>query len=107
MSEGNGVKRQVLFIQGAGEGVHDAWDGKLVESLRSELGPTYEIRYPRMPNEGDPSYATWKAALERELAVLDDGVIIVGHSMGGTILINALAEHPPERRVGAILLIAA
>lgn len=30
--------RQVLFIQGGGAGTHDEWDGKLVESLRRELG---------------------------------------------------------------------
>ncbi|HEX6533515.1 MAG TPA: alpha/beta fold hydrolase [Gemmatimonadaceae bacterium] len=101
------MKRQVLFVQGGGERVHDEWDGKLVASLRAELGPNYEIRYPRMPNEDDPSYATWTAILENELAVLDDGAILVGHSLGGTILINALAEHPPERQLGAIFLIAA
>ena len=43
----------VLFVQGAGEGVHDDWDRKLVESLRRELGPHYDVRYPRMPNEAD------------------------------------------------------
>jgi len=101
------MKRQVLFVQGGGEGVHDDWDGKLVESLRSELGPNYEIRYPRMPDENDPSYVTWKATLEKELAALNDGAILVGHSIGGTILINALAEHPSERELGAIFLIAA
>ena len=86
------VKRQLLFIQGGGAGVHDEWDDKLVESLRRELGPDYEIRYPRMPNEDDPRYAAWKTAIERELAALDDGAILVGHSIGATILVNALAE---------------
>jgi predicted alpha/beta hydrolase family esterase len=101
------VKRQVLFVQGGGKGVHDDWDAKLVESLRSGLGPSYEIRYPRMPNEDDPSYAKWKPTLERELAALNDGAILVGHSIGGTMLVNALAEHLPERAFGAIFLIAA
>ena len=31
--------RQVLFVQGGGEGVHDAWDNRLVDSLGGELGP--------------------------------------------------------------------
>jgi len=101
------MKRQVLFIQGGGERVHDEWDDKLVASLRTELGPGYNIRYPRMPNERDPSYAAWAAALENEIARLDEGAIVVGHSLGGTILIHALAEHPPERELGAIVLIAA
>jgi pimeloyl-ACP methyl ester carboxylesterase len=101
------LKRQLLFIQGGGAGTHDEWDNKLVESLGRELGPDYEIRYPRMPNEDEPSYAVWKAAIEKELATLDDEAILVGHSVGATILINALAERPSKRRFAAICLIAA
>ena len=100
-------ERQLLFVQGAGERVHDDWDSKLVASLRAELGPDYDVRYPRMPDEADPSYARWTAALEQELALLADGAIVVGHSVGGTFLIRSLAEHAPERPLGAIILIAA
>jgi pimeloyl-ACP methyl ester carboxylesterase len=102
-----GPNRQVLFVQGGGAGAHDEWDDKLVDSLRRQLGPAYEIRYPRMPNEGEPSYALWKAALEEEFAALDDCAILVGHSIGGSILVNVLAELPIERRFGALVLIAA
>ncbi|KAB1914106.1 alpha/beta fold hydrolase [Micromonospora sp. AMSO31t] len=99
--------RQVLFVQGGGAGTHDEWDDKLVDSLRRELGDGYEVRYPRMPDEDDPSHARWSAAIRRELAALDDGAVVAGHSVGATILVNALAERPPERELGAILLIAA
>jgi predicted alpha/beta hydrolase family esterase len=101
------VKRQLLFVQGGGAGTHDEWDDKLVESLKRELGTEYEIRYPRMPNEGDPHYATWKVALDKEIAALDHRAILIGHSLGGTILVNALAEQSIERRFGALFLIAA
>jgi len=101
------MKRQLLFVQGGGAQVHDEWDDKLVESLRHELGPSYEVRYPRMPNEDDPNYAAWSATLQKEIANLNDGAIVVGHSIGGTVLINVLAEHPPERELGAIFLLAA
>ena len=100
------MTKQVLFVQGGGDGTHDDWDDKLVESLSKELGPGYEIRYPVMPNEANPSYAAWKAVLEREIAMLGPGAIFVGHSVGGTILINVLAELAPKR-AGAIFLIAA
>jgi hypothetical protein len=84
---------QILFIQsGGGENVHDEWDDKLVASLKRELGPDVEVRYPRMPNEDDPKYAAWKPAILGEIAKLDDGAILVGHSIGGTMLIHALAE---------------
>jgi predicted alpha/beta hydrolase family esterase len=99
--------RQILFIQGGGEGVHDEWDDKLVASLRRGLGAGYEVRYPRMPDEGDPSYARWSAAVWREVADLDEGAVVAGHSVGATILIRALTEQPPERKLGAIVLIAA
>jgi predicted alpha/beta hydrolase family esterase len=101
------MTRQVLFVQGAGEDVHDRWDDKLVESLESELGASYAVRYPRMPNEGDPHYTSWKTALFGEIDALQDGAILVGHSVGGAILIHALAERRPRPRLGAIFLVAA
>jgi len=101
------MMRQVLFVQGAGKDVHDHWDNRLVDSLRSELGPNYDIHYPVMPNETDPNYAAWKQALEREFAALEPGAVVVGHSVGGTILINVLADQAPPSSLGAISLIAA
>ncbi|MET8117732.1 alpha/beta fold hydrolase [Micromonospora sp. NPDC005189] len=98
---------QILFVQGGGAGAHDEWDNELVDSLRRELGDGYEVRYPRMPDEDDPSYAQWSGAIQREIAALDDGAVVVGHSVGGTILINALAERPPKRELRAIVLVAA
>ena len=53
------------------------------------------------------TYAAWKAALEQQIAGFDDGAILIGHSLGGTILINALAEYPPDRKLSGVLLIAA
>ncbi len=100
--------RQILFIQGGGgQAVHDEWDDKLVESLRRALGDRYEVRYPRMSDEDDPSYAKWAPAIRRELGGLADGGVIVGHSIGGTVLIQALAEQPPKVKLGAIVLVAA
>ncbi|HTJ59401.1 MAG TPA: alpha/beta fold hydrolase [Devosiaceae bacterium] len=101
------MRRQILFVQGGGEGTHEEWDNKLVDSLGRELGPDYEIHYPRMPNEAEPEYAPWKAALGEELAKLNEGAILVGHSIGGAILISALAADPPEIALGGVFLIAA
>jgi predicted alpha/beta hydrolase family esterase len=101
------MTRTVLFIQGGGEGTHDEWDNKLVDSLLRELRPGYDIRYPLMPNESDPCYARWRDAIQAELSGLSDGAILVGHSVGGTILINTIAAKPPERTLGGLFLIAA
>jgi predicted alpha/beta hydrolase family esterase len=101
------MSRQVLFVQGAGESVHDTWDDKLVASLERELGDAYAVVYPRMPDEADPHYAVWKAALLKELGRLDEGAILVGHSIGGAFLLHALAEQPPKRKFGALFMLAA
>jgi predicted alpha/beta hydrolase family esterase len=101
------MTNRVLFIQGGGEGAHDKWDNKIVASLKRELGPDYAIRYPRMPHEADPKYGAWKAALKRQFDRLDDGAVLIGHSIGGTILIRTLADEPPTRTVAGIFLIAA
>jgi predicted alpha/beta hydrolase family esterase len=99
--------RQILFVQGGGEGVHDQWDNHLVDSLRGELGAGYEIRYPVMPDEADPKYPAWRHVLQKELAALDPGAVVVGHSVGGTILIHVLAESTPQSKLSAICLISA
>uniref|UniRef100_B0SW00 Alpha/beta hydrolase n=1 Tax=Caulobacter sp. (strain K31) TaxID=366602 RepID=B0SW00_CAUSK len=100
------MTRQLLFVQGGGEDTHDAWDSKLVESLERELGSDYEIRYPRMPDEGDPQFARWKTALREELCKLEDGAVLVGHSIGATILVHTLAEEPPQRPPAGIFLVS-
>jgi hypothetical protein len=48
MKRTDAKSRQVLFVHGAGHGSHDEWDDKLVKSLQSELGTSYEIRFPRI-----------------------------------------------------------
>ena len=97
----------VLFIQGAGEGVHDDWDLRLVESLRRELGPGYDVRYPRMPDEADPQLRAWGAVLKSELATLRPGGVLVGHSAGGTVAIDVLAGASVLPSLAAIVTIAA
>ena len=98
---------QVLFVQGGGKGAHDEWDNKLVESLEHELGGDYAVRYPQMPHEAEPKYADWSAALQRQLARVDDGAVLIGHSIGGTILMRTLADNPPNQTFGGIFLVAA
>jgi predicted alpha/beta hydrolase family esterase len=100
------MTKQILFVQGGGEGAHDEWDDKLVASLGRALGPGYAIRYPRMPHEADPSYPAWKRALAKEIEALDAGAIAIGHSIGATILINVLAELETASKLSAVFLIA-
>lgn len=97
---------EVLLIQGAGEGAY-AEDAKLAESVRKELGPDYEVRYPAMPNEADPDDDAWRDRIAAELADMGENAILVGHSAGAATLCSFLATRDLERRVAGIFLIAA
>jgi len=52
----------VLFIQGGGKGAH-AEDTFLADSLKRALGPDYDVRYPRMPDESNPGVELWAGDL--------------------------------------------
>jgi hypothetical protein len=96
----------VLYVQGAGAGTYDDWDSALVASLTRHLGDGYVVHYPRMPDEADPQYAAWATAMGHDLDRLD-APVVVGHSVGGAILVNALAERPSDRGPRAVVLLAA
>lgn len=95
------MKKQILFIQGAGEGAYEA-DAKLAGSLRTALGNQYEVRYPEMP---DPAYEAWKARIAKECATMESEIIFVGHSFGASVLLKYLAEG--DAKADGIFLIAA
>lgn len=98
--------KQVLFIQGGGKGAHVA-DAPLGAALRRELGAGYEVHFPRMHGEDDPSLEPWKQQIAEELAKLEGAVTLVGHSLGGAMLLRHLAEQVPPTPVAALLLLAA
>lgn len=100
------MQKQVLFIQGAGEGAYEA-DEELAKSLQDRLGSEYNVRYPKMPEEDDQGYEVWKAQISRELAALDGEVILVGHSVGSSMLLKYLSEEKVEKPVAGLFLIAA
>ena len=99
------MNKQVMFIQGAGKGAHRE-DEKLVASLRRLLGREYDVHYPAMQNEDDPDYETWKVQIEKNLLELEGVVIVVGHSVGASILIKCLTE-VDTKKIAGIFLIAA
>lgn len=86
------MKTQVLFIHGGGEGAYEA-DGKLAASLQQALGNGYQVIYPQMPNEDAPEYAAWKATIQ---AVLTEKAVLVGHSLGGSLVLKYLTEEKPD-----------
>ena len=100
------MKQQILFIHGAGTGAHEA-DSKLAASLQQALGAEYQVNNPKMPKENAPQYDLWKEELERQLVAFDGKVILVGHSLGGSVLLKYLSEEVVENPIVGLFLIAA
>lgn len=99
------MTRQILFIHGGGEGSYEE-DGKLAASLQDKLGAAYDVRYPKMPDEDSPGYGSWKDRIAKELAGMDSEVILVGHSLGASILLKYLSEEEVAKTVTGIFLAA-
>ena len=99
------MKKQVLFIQGAGEGAYEE-DAKLAASLGDALGSEYHVSYPRMPHAESPEDEVWMAQISKELAPLDGKVILVGHSAGGAVLLKYLLKKNVEKSMAGIFLIS-
>lgn len=99
------MTRQVLFIHGGGEGAHKE-DATLAASLRGKLGPAFEVRYPAMPDERDPDYKVWQRIIMDEAADMGEGAILVGHSIGASVLIKVLAGRGPMQPITGVFLIA-
>jgi predicted alpha/beta hydrolase family esterase len=99
------MKNYLLFIQGAGGG---AWheDKKLVEFLQDKLADNYEVIYPKMPKEDQPEYKAWKTEIAKELNALNGKVILVGHSLGGSVLLKYLSEENIKTSIAGVFLIA-
>jgi uncharacterized protein len=100
------MTKQVLLIQGGGGGAYEA-DAVLAENLREKLGPAYNVHYPQMPNEEEPDYKTWKRTILDEARNMGERAILVGHSIGASVLIKMLTEQGQKPSIAGVFLAAA
>jgi predicted alpha/beta hydrolase family esterase len=101
------MKRTILFIHSAGsqEGEHEG-SNDLLRRLREGLGVGVTLLAPRMPSPDNPTYASWKKALDALIPTLPDEVVLVGHSLGGSVLLKYLSEEAFTPRIAGMVLIA-
>ena len=63
--------------------------------------------FPKMPNESDPDYKRWNKDIDRRLARINREIVLVGHSVGGTILLKYLSEETISLPVTGLFVLAA
>src|SRR5215470_16485399 len=97
------MAREVLFVHSAGpQGEHHGSDD-FVRLLRAGLGDAYELRAPLMPAPDEPRYAAWAAHLD---AVAGGATLLVGHSLGGSVLVKWLCETARRDALAGLFLVA-
>jgi uncharacterized protein len=77
-----------------------------VASLQAGLGQAYELHYPEMPDADDPRYGGWKDQIAQESAALEGKVVLVGHSLGASLLLKWLSETPQTQPFAGLFLLA-
>ena len=99
------ARTEVLFIHGGGERGDEA-DVPLAASLQQRLGEKYNVRYPRMPDDESLPDFGWVRKIEREIASVGREMFLVGHSLGGSMILKCLSEHRVSGRIRAVFLLA-
>ncbi|MFH1838331.1 MAG: alpha/beta hydrolase [Candidatus Kuenenbacteria bacterium] len=77
------------------------------DTLATELGSDYEILTPQMPNKTNARYKEWKLWFERIVKLLNNEIILIGHSLGGIFLVKYLSENSISKTIKATILVAA
>lgn len=99
-------ERTILFIQGGGKGAYEA-DKEIALHFEKALGGTHKIVYPPMPNEEDPDYEPYKSKIEEALMKINGDLILVGHSLGGSVLLKYLTEENIGKNIRGLFLLSA
>lgn len=118
--------QQLLSIHGGGEFIGYSRDAFLEEikkkeihldrlrskqswrgNLQQSLGNTYDVLSPRMPFKDAPRYVEWKTIFENIIPLVDDNILLLGHSLGGLFLMKYLAEETIPKNIGGFFSVAA
>ncbi len=70
------------------------------------LSKTCEFIRPIMPVKEDARYIEWKVHFEKYFPFLNDGIILIGSSLGGIFLAKYLSENKFPKKILSVYLVA-
>lgn len=105
------VKRDLVSIHSAGpQGGKNGSTG-LISRLEAALGDKFNIIAPLMPAPERPDIDAWLSQIDQTVSQAKSGAVLVGHSLGGSSILQYLARNPDiwrgKDRFSAIFSIAA
>ncbi|MFM2415212.1 MAG: hypothetical protein RI911_905 [Candidatus Parcubacteria bacterium] len=68
--------------------------------------PGWSILRPQMPNDTNAQYVEWELYFEKVVPYMEQGCVLVGHSLGGTFLLKYLTKHVLPVQPKALHLVA-
>ena len=77
------------------------WKDNLANAL-----PEFQVIYPKMPNAKNARYEEWKIWFEKLFPLLNNEVILVGHSLGAIFLAKYLSENTFPKKIKSLHLVA-
>jgi uncharacterized protein len=101
------MKKQILFIHCAGTQGDGQGSYYLANHLQDALRGDHDVFCPIMPDSDSPQYLSWRDKLEKQLKALQGEVMLVGHSLGGSVLLKYLSEEQYRLTVTGLFLAAA
>ncbi|MEO5909237.1 MAG: alpha/beta hydrolase [Pelobium sp.] len=107
MTNSDQRSNQILFAHSGGEqGELGKGSFDLVSFIKQQLSNEYDIHYPIIDEPEAPTYKMWKKLFSKEFKRMKQPLILVGHSLGGTMLIKYLSEEKPKVSISAMCLIS-
>lgn len=85
----NTFSATVILVHGASQYSHPNLQEKWVPTLSKALGPAYQIILLEMPDPEYPNCEEWIAKVSGVVATFNDTVHLVGHSLGGSVLLQS------------------
>lgn len=76
-------------------------------TLDKELEEKYQIIRPKMPNSQNARYKEWRIIFSKIIPLLNNDIVLIGHSLGGLFLAKYLSENVINKKILATFLLAA
>ena len=86
------MKEQILIFHGYKAHGDSVWIPWLAQNLE-QAG--HKVLHPTLPNPAEPNLQDWKNAAQQSIASTQGPLVLIGHSLGGTLLLHLLEEDQP------------
>jgi uncharacterized protein len=93
------VNSTLLLVHGASRYSRPNLLEKWVPVLQESLGSTWNVLLPEMPNPEAPEVDAWLQAVALAVDAVEGKVCLVGHSLGGSVILQHVAREMPDQQV--------